>query len=159
LLVRPLSPTPISVRRQPVSLLDVAPTLLAAAGIEAPREFEGLPLLLAADTAEREARSVFVEHDHQVALIEGARYYARERAPGAPTGKRNAYSPVLSARTARLPDDGRLPPYQALRPEGAELEQRLARFLAQAPPATAFIPRRELSAAERELLNRLGYTD
>jgi arylsulfatase len=159
LLVRPRFPTSGSVERQAVSLLDVAPTLLAAAGIEAPREFEGRALPLAGDAAEREARSVFVEHDHQVALIEGARYYARERAPRAPTERRNAYSPVLIARTARLTDDGRLPHYETLGDGGAELEQHLARFLAQSPPATASAPARELSAADRELLNRLGYTD
>jgi hypothetical protein len=101
----------------PVSLLDVAPSLLHLAGIEAPGTYQGQRLPLDAKPPRRTA-PIFSEHGDGIAVIQGRHFYSRARvpdagidAPGAAPG-----DPLLAPRTAELPRaDGALPGYQPLR--------------------------------------------
>ncbi len=164
LLWRPPHPAdPVTVAT-PVSLLDVAPTLVRVAGLEVPAEFQGRPLPVADGNAAAAdpARPIFAEHRWRAAVIVGSAYYAREhREP--PRGERDPTSggPVTSLprRTARLSEVGPLPAYDNAEGEAARaLEPLLAEHLASSEVHAA--PRRASVPPEtRERLRALGYLD
>lgn len=57
---------------RPVSLIDVAPTLVEAAGLRAPASFEGIPLPHSdAGAADRSPRVLFAEHPGAIAVVRG----------------------------------------------------------------------------------------
>jgi hypothetical protein len=149
--------------RTPVSTLDVAPTLLAAAGLEVPAAFEGRPLPMAEVPDDAPARPLFAEHFLRAAVLIGSTYYARDRRPlhdpvhdRITGGKLHAIPP----RTARLGAGDRLPVYEpASEAGGAEaLEELLTRFLSaedrRVEPSTGPLP-----PETRERLEALGYLE
>jgi arylsulfatase len=155
---RPAQSQPGRVVARPVSNLDVAPTLLAAANVAIPAPFQGVPL------AEREdatnATPLFSEHRLRVAVVAGDHYYARDRTPFTepqPEPISGGFVPPLPPRTATLAEDGRFRGYADSTATRA-LEQLVAAFLAQPPSATAEPPR-EFDDASREALRALGYLE
>jgi hypothetical protein len=119
-----------------VSGIDVAPTLLRAAGVVVPDAFRGRPLQ-DRDADASPPRPIFAEGSRQAAVIEGADYYSRERNPGLalrengkPWGDDNA---DLPPRMATLGDADALPPYAPV-PEAPPpaLESALLRHLGSA---------------------------
>jgi arylsulfatase A-like enzyme len=164
LVVRPGEPGPPAVIETAVSLVDVAPTLLRAAGLEpgalVGSEGRPLPTLRGAP----EARSpIFAEHLRQVAVVHAGRYFARDRRPGAtaaadgrPWGRK---APALPARAAALPPDPGAPvPYEVSGPgDQSDLEPLLAEFLAR--PSAAPRERAEVPPETRARLRALGYED
>jgi arylsulfatase A-like enzyme len=157
LLWRPAQPTKARVVAMPVSNLDVAPTLLAAAGVEAPASFEGV----AFDARERAARPapIFAEHRLRIAVVLGEHYYARDREPftePVPEPVSGGYVPPLPARSAGLAKDGHFAGYAREKPA---LDALVAAFLARPPAAAPAAPARELDDATREALRALGYLE
>jgi arylsulfatase A-like enzyme len=161
LLWRPPAGAAAEVVTRPVSNLDVAPTLLRAAGIPAPDAFVGSPLpaseLLAEEAGSE--RPIFAEH--RVAVVVGSSYYARDREPFAepvPDRISGGLLPPLPPRTAALGPDGKLPPYHPLADTDRDraLEALVAAFLARVP-GTAPAADAELDPATREALRALGY--
>ncbi len=160
LLWRPPHPREGNVVTHPVSLLDVAPTLLRVAGLEAPGAFQGHPLPLPeTGVAPDGNRRIFSEHDQRLAVISGDTYYARDRRKieddetDSMTGGRLR---ALPPRSARMRDEGPLPDYVV--EEVAALEETLADFLDD----TRFrhgARRTELREGAREALNALGYLE
>ena len=141
----------------PVSNLDVAPTLLAAAGVAPPREFQGRPLPLAEPSA---PRTLFAQHRLRVAAISGGLYLARDLdgftadVPDPVSGGR-LYP--LPPRSARLPADGRVPAYEsadtaAVQPLARELTDFLGPARAAASEAVQALPEET-----RKQLEALGY--
>ena len=127
LLWRPPGGAAPSVVRIPVSGVDVAPTLLAAAGLTAPAPFRGraLPGPGHETTADR---LLYAEHRARAAVVAGDLYYARdhedltEAPPDRVSGGRLE---ALPPRTARLRGPA-LPPYEATGPAAsASLEGAL----------------------------------
>jgi len=162
LLVRPAEPGPGWVSTRPVSGVDVAPTLLRAAGLPVPKTFQGEPLPLRAADEEEHLRTLVAEHRARVALVVGSTYYARDRHPLAP-GTLDAITGgvllPLPPRVAQLSPDGRLPEYRSAPQESAaRLEPLLARVLRS---STETEPRGapQLTEAEREALSALGYLE
>jgi arylsulfatase len=162
LLVRPADPRPARVSTRPVSGVDVAPTLLRAAGLPAPESFQGKPLPLDAGEEGAGSRALVAEHRARTAIVVGSTYYARDRHPIAPdtpdpiTG--GALVP-LPPRVAHLTPDGRFPGYRSA---GEEATARLDSMLAPILQSTAEQPPREtstLTAVEREALRALGYLE
>lgn len=139
----------------PVSLVDVAPTLLRAAGLATPEAFRGRALQ---EVAEGE-RSLFAEASRQAAVIRGTRYYARDRTPGATTTAEGrpwgGQNPELPPRTARLDGGPALPRYADAR-EAAPLERELARYIAEHPIRRSE-EHADVPAELREQLRALGY--
>ncbi|MEE2675041.1 MAG: sulfatase [Myxococcota bacterium] len=130
--------------RVPVSTLDLAPTLLRAAGISAPAPLEGWPLPSGDDPpgAPEQARAVFAEHPLQVAVVSGENFYSRLRVPAVPIPARApervtpAYLRAAVARTARLSSrSDELPATEPARPTGIApfLEPLLVDFVAVEP--------------------------
>jgi arylsulfatase A-like enzyme len=160
LLWRPPRPRAPEVVTEPVSLLDVAPTLLRVAGLEAPEAFQGRPLPVPeAGGGKTGARRIFSEHVHRLAVIDGDRYYARDRRPvGA--GERDRTSGgrfvALPRRSARLGGDGALPPYTPGEVPGLEAE--IAGYL-EATRSLRSARRSELPEGRREALRALGYLE
>ncbi len=158
LLWRPPRPEPARVVAAPVSLLDVAPTLLQLAGVPIPPDFEGRPLPISGAAAP--ARPVFAEHELRVAVVAGGVYYARDTRPVA-TDERDPISrgPVvaLPPRSARLPADGALPSYTS-GAAAAALEPLVAEY-AEAARQRAAPQRLELPQGLREQLDALGYSE
>ena len=168
LLVRPGEPREATTIGAPVSLVDVMPTLLAAAGVAPPDGAEGrvLPASVAGAPEGADAtRPLFAEHGRQVAVVRGDRYLARDRDPGAtlgpdgrPWGKK---SPALPERTAALPADptAALPTYSDA--DGAAdrsaLEPLLDGFLGAGRAAATYRP--EVPAETRARLGALGYAE
>jgi hypothetical protein len=148
--------------RTPVSTLDVAPTLLAAAGLEAPAAFQGRPLPVAEAPEDASPRPLFAEHRLRAAVLIGSVYYARDRRPlDAPVHDRITGGKLypMAPRTARLGAEGRLPAYESASGAGAAtLEQPLAEFLA-AGDRRVEPPRDLLSPETRERLEALGYLE
>ncbi len=160
MLWRPSKQEPGRVVATPVSNLDVAPTLLAAAGLPLPASFDGLPLAL------RETRSaaapIFAEHRLRVAAVAGNHYFARDRVPLAapvPEPVTGGLVPPLPARTATLAEDGRFGGYAPLDAAAtAPLESLVAAFLAQ-PAASGAATQRTVDDQTREALRALGYLE
>jgi hypothetical protein len=162
LLVRPAESGPGRVSTRAVSGVDVAPTLLGAAGLPIPQAFQGEPLPLHAGDEAGGLRTLVAEHRARVALLVGSTYYARDRhplAPGTPDEITGGALLPLPPRVAKLTPDGRLPQYRSAPEESAaRLESLLARVLRSSaeaePPA---MPR--LTETEREALGALGYLE
>lgn len=125
----------------PVSLIDVAPTLLDAAGLRWPPSFQGLGLPGSRGAANDVTdRAIFAEHPREIAVIAGGEYARAKRPPRATTtpGDGGDESPPAPAwaeadLTANLrPDrergDERLPAYD---PPGSSTERasRLGRLI------------------------------
>ena len=113
------------VARAPVPLLDLAPTIVAAAGFSPPESFEGEGLRVGPlpPTAPRPARPLLLEDDREIGVVLSRRYYARAR-------------DGVVARTALLPDEGPPPRSSAISPnaeEVAEHEDLLRSASASAP--------------------------
>jgi arylsulfatase len=162
LLVRPAEPGPGWVSTRPVSGVDVAPTLLRAAGIPVPQIFQGEPLPIRAADEGAGLRTLVAEHRARAAVVVGSTYYARDRrplAPGTPDEITGGVLLPLPPRLAQLPADGRLPEYRSAAPESAaRLESLLARVLgssAEAEPSET----PQLTETEREALSALGYLE
>ncbi len=163
LLVRTIEPGRPRVVETPVSLVDVAPTLLRAAGLGSETlpgsEGRGLP---GPDEA-APGRPVFAEHRRQVAVVQGGGYFARDRSPGAgadPDGRRwDGKSPALPARTAALPSDGPPGAYESSETRAGEnpLEPLLAEFLDRGFVVPVYGP--EVPEAIRTQLRALGYEE
>jgi arylsulfatase A-like enzyme len=165
LLWRPPRPAPAAAETAPVSLVDVAPTLLHLAGVEIPAEFQGRPLPLAGTgrRPEQAQRPIFSEHSHRAAVIVGDVYYARDRRPIGP-GERDRISggPILPIprRTARLSAQTPLPAYASAEAKGSSesLEAELAGFL-DATRDRRGATRSELPDGAQEHLRALGYLE
>ena len=144
-----------------VSTLDVAPTLLAWAGLPAPAAFEGQRLPRPGEHVA--ARSLFAEHRLRAAVVRDGVYYARDRerfdGPRRDPVSGGSLRP-LPARSARLeptPAAG-LPAYEE--PEAAgiasELEDELTRR-SGSPGREA--PRAPVAEDVRERMRSLGYLE
>ncbi len=151
LLYRPPRAGASRVVQQAVSLVDVAPTLLALAGVDAPPGFEGRPLPLQGEPGGSE-RALFAEHRQRIAVIAAGTYYSRDRDPSrAPEW----YPP----RLARLDGDGPLPPVSHPTPVDAprDLERSLATFARRRRAERAeTVP---VSPETLERMRELGYVD
>jgi arylsulfatase len=157
LLWRPAEVTPPGVVRTAVSTLDVAPTLLAAAGVPIPPAFRGRPLPLA-EPPDSPPRAVFSEHRARAAVVAGDRYFARDRVPIGPAEPDRISGGLLEPlppRGAVLPESDALPGYRP--PVDAET-QTLERLLEAHLERHATRPP-ESSGAEQEELRALGYLE
>jgi arylsulfatase A-like enzyme len=157
---RPSEPEPGRVVATSVSNLDVAPTLLAAAGLPGQPSFDGIPL--AAREAGPDAAPIFAEHRLRVAVVMGNHYFARDRRPlvePEPEPVTGGLIPPLPPRTATLAVDGRFSGYTPVAADATPaLEALVAAFLAQ-PPASGAASQRVLDDASREALRALGYLE
>jgi len=162
LLWRPAAPRTARVESRPVSLIDVAPTLLHAAGAPIPAHWPGRPLPLFGSEPPPVDRALFAEHTRRVAVVIGRRYYARNRRRVAP----DEYDPnsggrarLLPARTARLDPEGDVPAYQpaARTPANVHLERTLATFLRSAQRERAGATHDDVPEESRRRLRALGY--
>ncbi len=152
LVWRPARPGRARVVDTPVSLLDVAPTLLRAAGLESPASFAGRPLPLDPDAAPDPDRAIFAEHRDRAAVVVGRAYFARDRGDTAA-----AWHPP---RVAELGDAAALPDYVAGDGRLARtLEPLLASHLESAAAAPRGPAHAEVPAEVREQLELLGYTE
>jgi arylsulfatase A-like enzyme len=165
LLWRPATATPPTVVAAPVTLVDVAPTLLAAAGLPIPEGWQGRPLPLdGADGEATEQRTVFAEHGQRAAIVSGDRYYARDHGAydGDPEDEDEAPDGgSFPPRRVHLAADGRGSAYQLAEPKGedAALERELVRFLTDAARRNAGASHETVSEELRTRLRALGYSD
>jgi hypothetical protein len=145
---------------EPVSGVDVAPTLLAAAGLPLPPEFAGRPLP-AGPGPQAAARAIFAEHPLRIAVIAGHGYYARDRHPFSepvPDRVTGGVLPPLPARSARLGEDGIFAGYTENGSAAAALEPVAREFLAR--PARGPAPAAgDVDESTQEALRALGYLD
>jgi arylsulfatase len=166
LLWRPAAPGASAVARVPVSLVDVAPTLLRSTGLDPPAAWPGRPLpvfggQVAAESADR---AFFAEHGRRAAIIAGDAYYARNRrevVAGEPDRNSGGRIKLLPPRTAQLGGSGGLPPYE---PAGgsaaaAALEPALASFLVEAASRRAGAMHEVVPEELRRRLRALGYAE
>lgn len=157
LVWRPARPHEPRVVEAPVSLVDVAPTLLRAAGLDSPGEFQGRVLPLLPDDASVDpGRPIFAEHGRRVAVVVGDAYYSRYRTPRrAEERQQPGAAPLLPFAASRL---GASAPgsYDATLAEG--LEPILADFLARTKDLR---PRRGAGVSEEDRLRmrELGYAE
>jgi arylsulfatase len=160
LLVRPADPGVGWVSTRPVSGVDVAPTLLRAAGLPLPETFQGEPLPLAASDLAQSSRTIVSEHRARAAVVAGSTYYARDRhplPPGTPDRITGGELRPLPPRALTLTDDGRIPEYGSLPEESAaRLEALMEQLIASGPDPVDSAP---LSESEREGLRALGYLE
>jgi len=162
LLVRPAEPGPAWVSTRPVSGVDVAPTLLRAAGLPIPETFQGEPLPLRAEEEPERPRTLVAEHRARAAIVVGSTYYARDRspiAPGTPDEITGGVLLPLPPRVAKLGSDGRPSEYWTEPKEStARLESLLTRVLQSNEESE---PHRtpQLTESEREALRALGYLE
>jgi arylsulfatase A-like enzyme len=164
LLWRPAAPETPAVARTAVSLLDVAPTLLRVAGLEAPENWPGRPLPLTKSQVSEEPgeRVIFAEHGRRAAVIVGDAYFARDRREVV-EGERDPNSggrvKMLPPRTAHLDGSGAMPAYEPAEGSAAAaaLEPTLARFLADAERNRSAAEHEAAPEDVRERLRALGY--
>jgi arylsulfatase A-like enzyme len=149
-----------SVVEDPVSTMDIAPTILREGGVTPPDLFAGEPLRMG--EGETSERILFAEHELRVGLVAGRTYYARDRVeldravPDAITG---GTLPPIPPRTARL-DSTEQPPYAPTTGDGSEqvLERRLAAFVDRRGDAVTG-DELELDRDTVEALRALGYLE
>jgi arylsulfatase A-like enzyme len=157
LLWRPPGGTPPAVVGAPVSTLDVAPTLLAAAGIEPPASFAGTPLPLAEPLPAETPRAFFAEHPMRRAVASGSLYFARDE-PGFDAPIHDALSDgllhPLPPRALRLPPGGGVPREEPL---GEAQARALHGALGERPDGAGAA--RALSPEQRKRLEALGYVE
>ncbi len=157
---RPSAPTPGRVVVSPVSNLDVAPTLLAAAGLPPPPSFDGIPL--AAREAGSDVAPIFAEHRLRVAVVMGNHYFARDRRPFTapePEPVTGGMVPPFPPRMAALAADGRFAGYAPIAADTTPaLEALVAAFLAQ-PAASGAATPRVVDESTHEALRALGYLE
>ena len=128
---------PTGVVSHPVSLLDIAPTLVQLAGCPQPRSFRGRSLLEAATEAggDLPARPIFAEHLARLAVVVDDVYYARDlldlRGRVSDPNSAGRLLP-LPARTARLDPGGAPAAYRdaAEAPPSESLELLIEQFTA-----------------------------
>lgn len=146
--------------RAPVSTIDVAPTLLAAAGLDSPEAFQG-HALPASEADASSARLLFAEHRARAAVLLGGRYYARDRedlGTGRPDRISGGVLEALPPRTARIGNGPALPAYEATAAGAApDLEGALRSYLER--PGAAPLEADDLPDETRERLRALGYLD
>ena len=139
----------------PISTLDVAPTLVAAAGLDPPDEFRGVPLVQeAALAARRQSRRLFAEHPLRGAIVAQGMYYSRDRWPLEEPIRdplRGGALQPLPPRTARLADGPRTPRYRTL---ATPIE--FARSAQRAESATESASATEVAILEAALAEFLG---
>ena len=146
----------------PVSLIDIAPTLLSMAGLAAPDSFQGRPLPVGAanlDDVLASTRHLFIEHRRRVAVIGENAIYERNRRPdeGAPELRSRFGS--LPERVAMLEGTGRLPRYGSPRPQHRKLSDALDSYLTTTRGLPA-APRHEVISKQlRDRLRELGYVE
>lgn len=143
----------------PVGGVDVAPTLLAAAGLPASAQFQGRALPLSDEEAPRD-RVLFAEHRARAAVIAGRRYYARDRT-NLGRGRRDRINggvlEALPTRAAWLRGE-ELPRYEVVEPAAsAGLEQALRSYLERS--AEPHLGQRELPEETHRQLRALGYLE
>lgn len=162
LLYRPAAgPAPAQVDT-PVSLLDVAPTLLALAGVAPPPDYQGRALPgVEPERREEAPREIFAEHGRQAAVVAGGRVYSRDRLEE--EGRRLELGqelPWLPARTATLGGDGANPPYRPADAAGADadLEGALSAYLARTRGRKGLV-HHEVDAELRARMQALGYVE
>ncbi|MGH0031604.1 MAG: sulfatase [Myxococcota bacterium] len=165
LLYRPSAPGPASpdaprVVDAPVSIVDVAPSLLALAGLPTPPGYQGRVLPGVAGAAPpAAARSLFAEHGRRAAVIREGRLYVRDRELGAeaPDRELGQELPWLPARTAELGPDGAV--YRPVPDVAREpLERPLARFLEQTRDRRG-VRHAEVPNEVAEQMRALGYVE
>jgi arylsulfatase A-like enzyme len=144
----------------PVSLLDVAPTLLQLAGVPVPESFQGRPLPLARDAAPDPERTLFAEHGRRAAVVLGHTYYSRDRSTdeGERDRELGEEMPSFPPRVARLGDGDALPPYAKPGPGDAALEKQLGGFLERTSHLRG-LRYEEVPKDVQERMRALGYTD
>ncbi len=139
-----------------VSLVDVAPTILAVLGVPAPETFEGRSLLDAARSGEAAATEAWAETEH---TIDGSRKFAARRGDSAEKAIFTLTEGALAIELFDLATDSRekegLDPGAGL----SSLEKRLAAYLADAEARRRgrTSPPVELGPEELERLRALGY--
>jgi arylsulfatase A-like enzyme len=150
----------------PVSTLDVAPTLLAAAKVTAPESFQGISLPTGnqgpADGKQHD-RILYTEHRMRAGLAAGNYYYTRDReAMSEPVRDRitGGWLQPMPARGVELNVEGLLPNEATTDSEvlSTELEVLMVDFLSRAGSQQE--PRRsDLPSDVREQLEALGYLE
>jgi len=166
MLWRPPEPAQPAVESAPVSLVDVAPTLIQVAGLPVPPDFRGRPMPVAGlprAPSQPGGRTLFAEHERRAAVIIGPTYYARDRSPirddevDRTSGGRVR---PLPGRTAQLEPPGLMPTYTVVGPDGgpAALESRLSAFL-DATRENRGARHAELPDGAPEHLRALGYLE
>jgi len=168
LLVRPLradATAEAEVSGTPVSLVDIAPTLARAAGLDVPGHWPGRPLPVAGLAASEppSERALFSEHSNRAAVVIDKRYFARDRRTAvAEVRDPNSGGLVrlLPARTAELAETSAPPHYEAAQPDGvdAALEASLSDFLMRAQRGRAGATHDRVPEEMRERLRALGYS-
>ncbi len=159
LLLRPLEPGKERRVVGPASVVDVAPTLLVAAGLEVPESFLGHPL----QEAPPGDRAVFAEHRERGAIVLGGSYFARDR-DGFDEPIRDPMTggelTPLPQRVAELVPEGGMPGYREVVPPDEGLEELLAQQIGRADAQRREAARvNTLSEAERDALRALGYLE
>jgi arylsulfatase A-like enzyme len=147
----------------PVSLVDVAPTLLRLADVAVPASYQGRPLPIAGvGSVASEPRAIFAEHGRQAAIVRGDRFYSRDRDPfeGRLEVDLGNEMPALPPRTARLRNEDALPPYEAVTGDGPdeELETQLGAFLHETRGLRG-LRREQVPEDIRERMRALGYVE
>jgi uncharacterized protein (TIRG00374 family) len=141
-----------------VGLLDVAPTILARAGIPVPPTLQGVDLALSAQQRPERNRIVFAEEDHEGNVLRAVRteeWKLIEANPGNPRG----LAPLELFDVEQDPGEerdlsGERTDRVAELRRHADAQEQLARSQQLGGGATA-----ELSAAEQEALRQLGYLE
>ncbi len=148
--------------KTPVSVIDIAPTLLSLAGVVQPESFQGRPLPIGDERAEplpTSKRHLFVEHKRRVSVVGANAIYERNRRPDEGAPERPYPFAMVPERAANLRGTGRLPRYGPPRPRHHELLLALDSYLATTkglPEA----PRHDVVSEElKDRLEELGYVE